>query len=374
MDLVADMLLSHLERDYAHLIDATRICPPMRRRLSREQTAPGSRVNTDRFLNRFWDYPRLARSLRSQFDLFHLVDHSYGQLLHELPAERTVVSCHDLDTFQCLLNPEQDPRSFLFRKMMRRTLDGFRRAARVTCDSSATRDELLAHGLVEPERAIIVPNGVHPSCSPEADPRADREAARLLGAADERDGAFEILHVGSTIPRKRIDLLLQIFAALRREFPHARLIRVGGAFTKEQERLAGQLGLARAIVVLPHLERNVLAAVYRRAAVVLQPSEREGFGLPVLEALACGTPVVASDIPALHETGGDAAEYCSVSDLTSWTKTVAQLLVDRNHYSRAHHERLVRGLAQAAKFSWAEYSRLMINVYQAVLTGSAAER
>ena len=372
MDLVADMLLSHLERDYAHVIDATRICPPMRRRLSREQTAPGSRVNTDRLLNRFWDYPRRAQP-SSQFDLFHLVDHSYGQLLHDLPG-RTVVTCHDLDTFQCLLNPEQDPRSFLFRKMMRRTLDGFRRAARVTCDSAATRDELLAHGLVEPERAIIVPNGVHPSCSPEADPQADREAARLLGEIEERDGAFEILHVGSTIPRKRIDLLLRIFAAVRKEFPAARLIRVGGPFTKEQDRSIVEFGLARSIVVLPHLERNVLTAVYRRAAVVLQPSEREGFGLPVLEALACGAPVVASDIPALRETGDDAAEYCSVSDLTSWTKTVAQLLVDRNHDSREHHERRVRGLAQAAKFSWAEYSRLMINVYQAVLTGSVAER
>ena len=418
MDLVADMLLSHLQRDYAHRFDVTRVCPPMRRRLTRERSEVGDqgsesrrqkaeggrrvsglearRFNGDRFLNRFWDYPRIARGLSSKFDLFHLVDHSYGQLLHELPAERTVVTCHDLDTFQCLLNPEQDPRSFLFRKMMQRTLDGFRKAARVTCDSVATRDELLAHGLVEPERAVVVPNGVHPSCSPEADPAADHEAARLLGDTengrqrseigvrrletddvateelgvddagyDERanTASFKVLHVGSTIPRKRIDVLLRVFAAVRQELPAARLIRVGGPFTKQQEQLVAELNLASSIVVLPNLERNVLAAVYRRAAVLLQPSEREGFGLPVLEALACGSPVVASELAALRETGGDAVEYCPVADLGLWTETVTRLLAEGD---RQRSERRAAGLAQAAKFSWAEYARQMVDVYQSV--------
>jgi glycosyltransferase involved in cell wall biosynthesis len=384
MDLVADMLVSHLQRDYAHLFDVTRICPPLRRRFTNQraearsqtsadesqQSSLGTKLfNADRLLNRFWDYPRLARGLSSQFDLFHLVDHSYGQLLHELPAARTVVTCHDLDTFQCLLNPEQDPRSFLFRKMMERTLAGFRRAARVTCDSAATRTELLAHGLVDPERAVVVPNGVHPSCSPEADPAADREAERLLSKPDERHGpdAFEVLHVGSTIPRKRIDVLLQIFAAVRKEFPAARLIRVGGPFTKEQERLVDALSLAGAIVVLPNLERNVLAAVYRRAAVVLQPSEREGFGLPVLEALACGAPVVASDLPALREVGGAAVEYCAVAVVGAWTQAVTQLLAHRNLEHGQANERRASGLAQAAKLSWAKYSRRMIDIYQSVL-------
>ena len=67
--------------------------------------------------------------------------------------------------------------------------------------------------------------------------------------------------------------------------------------------------------MLPFLDRATLAAVYRRSALVLLPSEREGFGLPVLEALACGTPVVASDIDALREVGGDAVRYCPAEDV-----------------------------------------------------------
>ena len=374
MDLVADMLLEHLQRDHAQMLDARRICPPMRRRFAKApgakgQEQSGRRFNADRVLNRFWDYPRFARRLESEFDLFHLVDHSYGQLLHALPPERTIVTCHDLDTFQCLLNPAAEPRSVFFRMMMGRTLSGFRKAVRVTCVSNATRDELLAHKLVAPERAVVIPNGVQPSCSPEADPIADKEATRLLGAS--ATNAVDILHVGSTIPRKRIDLLLRIFASVRKEFRAARLIRVGGSFTSEQIKLADELRVADAIVVLPYLERNLLAAVYRRATVVILPSEREGFGLPVVEGMACGTAVVASDLPVLREVGGEvgdaAALYCPVGDISSWTETLIQLVLSRNERSQNWLDRRDAGIAQASKFSWAVYAGRMVALYREIL-------
>jgi glycosyltransferase involved in cell wall biosynthesis len=375
MDLVADMLLTHLKEDYSDVLIATRICPPMRRRLTRQraenrgqrsgirnrESDVGAQLfNADRVMNRFWDYPRFARRIKDEFDLFHLVDHSYGQLLHDLPPDRTIVTCHDLDTFQCLLEPEQDPRSIWFKKMMSRTLSGFKQAALVTCDSAATRDELLSHRLVEPGRTVVVPNGIHPSCSPQADPLADGEAARLLASPP---GAIDLLHVGSTIPRKRIDILLQVFRTVRNEFPAARLIRVGGAFTREQQRLVDQLDLARSIVVLPQLERNVLAAVYRRAALVLLPSEREGFGLPVVEAFACGTPVVAADLPVLREVGGDAAVYAPVAEVAAWSDAIRSLLGNQRDDPEQRLRLRQKGIAQAAKFSWAEYSRKMVALY-----------
>jgi glycosyltransferase involved in cell wall biosynthesis len=223
----------------------------------------------------------------------------------------------------------------------------------------------LAHGLVEPERTIIIQNGVHPSCSPEDDPVAQAEAARLLGT--QCPANIEILHVGSTIPRKRIDLLLEIFAAVKAEFPQARLIRVGGSLTPEQIRLAEQLGVTKSLVVLPQLRRDVLAAVYRRASVLLLPSEREGFGLPVIEALACGTPVVASDIAVLREAGGDAASYCAVGDVSSWANSIRQLLIEFSRSPSVQHERRTRAIAQAAKFSWAEYARKTVAVYEQLM-------
>lgn len=362
MDLVADMLLDNLRRDYPGIIEATRLAPSMRRRFTGDGTRRGERFKADRLLNRFWDYPRFLRRRRTEFDLFHIIDHSYAQLIHELPPERTVITCHDLDTFRCLLDRTTERRSLLFKQMTRRIMRGLSKAGRIICDSAATRDELLSHSLVAPERAIVVHNGVHPSCSPEADVLADSQAARLLGSADVEN--VEILHVGSTIPRKRIDVLLKIFAAVRTDFPGARLVRVGHSLTPEQMRLAAQLDLAGSIVALPHLDRNVLAAVYRRAAVLLQPSEREGFGLPVVEALACGTPVVASDLPVLREVGGDVAVYCPTGDLFSWTKSITQLLVERAEQPQQWSARRAAAIAQAARFSWADYTRKIVAVYR----------
>lgn len=365
MDLVAEMLLDNLQRNHAETIDATRLAPALRRRFTRGGQTGGALFNADRLMNRLHDYPRWLRNKREEFDLFHIIDHSYAQLVHELPPERTVVTCHDLDTFRCLLNGEAERRSLLFRRMTKRIMSGLQRAARLTCDSVATRDELIFHQLVEPERAVVVPNGVHPSCSPHADAEADEKARRLMG--NSREDAINLLHVGSTIQRKRLDVLLKVFSVVRQEFPGARLIRVGGLFTPAQASLIESLNLTEHIVVLPPLDRDVLAAIYRHAAVLLQPSEREGFGLPVIEALACGTPVIASDLPVLRETGGNAVSYCAVGDLPSWAETVSRLLLERSQNPAEWSRRRVEGIAQAAKFSWAEYAKKMVSVYQQLL-------
>jgi glycosyltransferase involved in cell wall biosynthesis len=249
--------------------------------------------------------------------------------------------------------------------MMERTLGGFRKAARVVCDSEAIRDELLGHDLIPRDRVSVVPLGVHPTCRPEPDPAADAVATRLLSG--EPEDAINLLHVGSTISRKRIDVLLEVFAGVRKEFPTARLVRVGGPFTSAQLELVKRHDLEKAIVVLNDLGRDELAAIYRQAALALQPSEREGFGLPVIEAMACGTPVVASDLPVLREVGGHAAAYCNVGQVSSWMETITCLLVERSEQPQRWSQRRTACMEQAAKFSWAEYATRMVTVYQELL-------
>ncbi len=367
MDLVGDMLLENLQENHTSVIRPIRLRPRMVRRFSclRPLAKRRAAFNADRLLNRFWDYPRWLRRRIAGFDLFHLVDHSYAQLVHQLPPERTVITCHDLDTFECVLEPEKDHRSKLFQAMTRYILSGFCKAVRIVCASAITRDRLIAHGLLPPERLTVVHNGVHPSCNPRSDPAADDGAARLLGRQDSH--SIDILHVGSTIARKRIDILLRVFASLHTEFPEIRLLCVGGTFTHEQMRLKEQLELGNSVIVLPYLERSVLAAVYRRAALLLQPSEQEGFGLPVIEAMACGTVVVASDIPVLREVGGEAAVYCPVAEVPAWSETLSKLFLERREQPERWTERRAAGVAQAARFSWVEYARKMVEVYRELL-------
>src|SRR5262249_41384900 len=162
------------------------------------------------------------------FDLFHIIDHSYSHLAHLLPAGRVVVTCHDLQTFRCLLNPAREPRSWAFRLMTERILNGLQKADRISCDSEATRAELLPHQLVEPEQAVVIPNGVAPVYSSRPELCGDRAAAQLLGPAG---ASIELLNVGSTVPRKRIDILLCAFGAALKLRPNLRLVRVGGCLT-----------------------------------------------------------------------------------------------------------------------------------------------
>lgn len=378
MDLVAEMLVSSLQDGHGQAVGVARVCPPMRWRVSSPPVAEGNggrpsasasgtlRFNIDRALNRFFDYPFLLRRTRDDFDLFHVVDHSYGHLVHHLPPERTVLTCHDLHTFQALLDPERSVRSRAFRMMTRHILSGMRKAARIVFDTSAVRDAALARGLVTPEQARVVPLGVHSAYSAAPDPVADREVERLLGPI--RADVPEVLHVGGTFARKRIDLVLRVFAQVRRLVPEARLVRVGGDFTGEQRELAKRLELDGSVVVLPFLERETVAAVYRRAALVILPSEEEGFGLPVLEAMTCGTPVVASDLPVLREVGGEAAVYLPVGGVEEWGATIGRLLAERRSDPGAWERRRRAGEAQAAKFTWDEYARNMVGIYQEVVS------
>jgi glycosyltransferase involved in cell wall biosynthesis len=361
MDLVGDMLSRNLAEHCSVAVAATQVRPAMKRRLTRiGGLKNGLPWNADRWMNRFRDYPRWLRANRGRYDLFHIVDHSYSQLIHDLPPGRTVVTCHDLDTFRCLVEPEREKRPAWFRAMARRILSGFQMAAHVIAVSETTRNELVRYRLVARERITVIPNGVDAACSPVPNRESDGAAAKLLGIAD---GIPLLLSVGSTIQRKRLDVLLRVFAKVRREFPEARLVRVGG-LTPEQMRLAKDLGVEQSITVLRFLDRAILAAVYRRAWLLLHTADAEGFGLPVIEALACGCPVVASDLPVLREAGGTAAYYCAVAEPDVWSQMVCQLLRQRNQQPSDWEVWRQTALAWAAGFSWAENARQTAAIYQ----------
>jgi glycosyltransferase involved in cell wall biosynthesis len=375
MDLVADELLRSLREETpantpGESWSVGLIRPPMRRRFSAERAFSGKGYNADRLVNRFFDYPREVRTRHLGHELFHVIDHSYSQLVHELPGDRTVVTCHDLDTFRCLWEPGHGGRGAVFQAMTRRILAGMKKAAHICCVSEATRSELLGRNLAPADRTSVVRLGVRPEFAEEPDAAAAAVVEKWLGSSP---AVINLLHVGSTIPRKRIDVLLEIFARVRTEIgPGARLLRVGGEFTAAQKTQCRQLGLQSEIVELPFLSPRELAAVYRRADLVLVPSEAEGFGLPVIEALACGTPVLASDLAVLTEVGGAAATYARVAAVEDWVENIRLLLQERSQDPAAWMARRDRGREQAAKFSWRETARQTYEIYRIVLAQAQA--
>lgn len=374
MDLTADMMLFYLNDDHSNAVEAAPIRPPYRAGFSRLPVLgrKAAAKNADRALNRFVHYPRSVRRVarRNGFDLYHIVDHSYSQLIHDLPADQTIVTCHDLDTFRCVLEPGIEPRPRWFRALAARSLAGFRRARIVICNSEATRSAIVDRRLVPEDRLRLIPVGVHPACTVEPDLEVDRRVDELLAVGGRGDDDPPlILHVGTTIPRKRIDILLRVFAGIAERRRGARLVKVGGTLTAEQTRLASELNVLDSIVFLPFLDRAILSGVYRRVDLVLQPSESEGFGLPVAEALACGASVLASEIAALVEVGGDAVSYAKVGAVDEWVETSLRLLDearDRRDDDAIKRSRVERG----ERFSWRSHVNECVNVYQEIVSGA----
>ena len=357
MERVAATLQAELRRHHADVVSAERVAPPFvhaARRLGAGGDA-STPFNVDRFLSRFWRYPRHAASLRGRFDVFHVIDHSYAHLVHALPPARTVVTCHDLDAFRSMLAPAEEPRSAAFRAVTRRIASGLGRAARVVCDTDAVRRELVAAGLAEARRAVVAPLGVD-----------DVFFDQGRGGFAPADDRIEILHVGSTAPRKRVDVLLRVCGALMREHPTLRLTRVGDPLTADQRRLAEDAGVAGRLVELGTVDEATLASRYRAATLVLQPSDREGFGLPVLEALASGTPVVASDLPVLREVGAAAVTYCPAGEVGAWSSAVGALLRERACCPARWAARRDAGRAHARGFTWVRFGAQLVDLYQQV--------
>jgi glycosyltransferase involved in cell wall biosynthesis len=299
------------------------------------------------------------------------VDHSYAHLVHALPPGRALVTCHDLGAFRCLLEPEKEKRSRWFRGLTRHVLKGLQKASYIACVTGAVREEARAMGVFPEDKISVIPNGVHPAFTPLADESSDDEAARLIGVpAGEQ---IELLHVGTTAPRKRIDVLLRVVARIRKE-RDVHLVRVGGPLNETQQRLASELGLTDSIRQLPYLDHKVLAAVYRRAALLLLTSESEGFGLPPVEAMACGCAVLVSDLPVLREVCGDAAEYIAVGDVPAWSSKACGLLSERFTAPNAWEHRRQHGIARSRLFQWPEVARQTLTLYRQIAEGHPSGR
>jgi glycosyltransferase involved in cell wall biosynthesis len=165
-------------------------------------------------------------------------------------------------------------------------------------------------------------------------------------------------------------LLLRAAAPVLAADPRARLVRVGGPLEPAHRHLAVQLGIERRIVEVPWVPRPLLASLYRRAAVVVSTSEREGFGLPLVEAMACGAPVLASALPVYREVGGPAVRYVDGDDQATWSAALAGMLaglVDEG----ARRAARAASLDRARRYGLDRFAAEIAAVYDRVLAEAA---
>ena len=224
-----------------------------------------------------------------------------------------------------------------------------RTASRVLADSEATRQDLIRYYQIPEEKIRVVYPGRDESLAPVTDPAT-------LSAVSARYGLFGpyLLYVGTLHPRKNLARLVQAFASLpdslRSQFPGLRLVLAGQKGWLYQDIIdqVHKLGLKSRVILTGYVPDEHLPALLSGALAFAFPSLHEGFGFPVLEAMACGVPVVCSDSSSLPEVAGDAALLVDPLDVDALAGALAQVMVDEGL-----RRRLVgRGFQRIQRFSW----------------------
>ncbi|HXJ19716.1 MAG TPA: glycosyltransferase family 1 protein [Polyangia bacterium] len=219
-----------------------------------------------------------------------------------------------------------------------------RGAAAVATVSESSRADVRQLLAVPDDRLVLLPGAPHPDCRPAGD--------AAVAAMRARHGLRRpyLLTVGTLEPRKNLPLLLRAFDRLSRLAPSVDLVVVGGKGWYDGElraELARRLPAGR-VHVLGYVSQEDLVALYSGAVAMAYPSHFEGFGLPVVEAMACGAPVVATDVPALREASGGAAALVPPGDDAALAEALRLLIVDPDARARACQ----LGLRRAAELSW----------------------
>mgnify|MGYP000303681050 CR=1 FL=1 len=324
-----------------------------------ERVLNGARIGIERLpvsnrsrLFRIAYEERFLRRRLKGFDLFHAPGYVAPS---RLPCP-SVLTIYDL---VALTHPGLAKRSNALHYRWRLPRSA-RAAARIMVPLECVARQVVERLGIDRERVRVVPLGVGAHLKPPSlDDRARVRARHHLARP-------YILFVGNIEPKKDLPTLLRAFAALKRGgLPHELLIagkrgwKCRGVF-----RLPAELGIEGDVRFLDYVEEGDLAGLYGGAELFAFPSLVEGFGLPPLEAMACGTPVVTSDAEALLETTGDAAEHVPALDPEALAEAMRRVLSDAALRQRL----LAAGFARAAQFTWPRAAEMTRAVYREALT------
>ncbi len=239
--------------------------------------------------------------------------------------------------------------------------DSLRRADRAIAISESTKRDLVSLFGVSPNKVCTIHCGVDAAFKPAPD-STDVAQLRARYSLPEKF----ILYLGTIEPRKNIVRLLRAFARARRDarLPH-RLVMVGARGWKyaQVDRVIEGEGIEGQVIFTGYAPQEELVSWYRAADLFVYPSLYEGFGLPPLEAMACGTPVVTSNASSLPEVVGDAALMVNPDDERSLAEAIIRALTDRT----LRQDMIARGITQAKKFSWERTARETTALYREVL-------
>jgi len=293
---------------------------------------------------------------RFRFDLLHSPDFIPPVRFPILGARRTVITIHDLN-FQHYPQFQTTESLRYYGGHIRAAVN---QAHHILADSEATKTDVCSLLNVSPEKITVHLLGVNPDFRPLPADEIHEARKRLHLPADY------ILFVGTFEPRKNLPGLLTAYAALSGRCPDAPPLLVAGRRGWLYESIfehVRELGLSERVIWRENLADGDRVALYNGASLLVLPSFYEGFGLPPLEAMACGVPVVVSDRSSLPEVVGNVGTYVDPDSADSIAEGLYQALTD----SAWRREAIRTGVERAATFTWRRTAEIVLRVYDQVL-------
>jgi glycosyltransferase involved in cell wall biosynthesis len=309
------------------------------------------------YLDKFLAFPIALKTAIAWADVVHICDHSnafYTRHLQRLPH---LVTCHDLAAVRGALGEDTDcPVSMTGKILQRWILAGLQQANLVVCDSTHTKQDLerLAGGDMAQRSQLLLLGLNHTYQQIPAAAIAQR--LQVFGQLDLNRPY--LLNVGSSLLRKNREGILKILKLVSAELPQLQMVFAGSPLTVEQVALAQELGVSDRIVQIIKPDNSQLEALYNQAFALIFPSRFEGFGWPVIEAQACGCPVLCSDRTSLPEVAGDGAILKDADDIAGFAQAAIELF---NHASKRDHL-INAGFANIKRFD----PQIMIQKYAAI--------
>ena len=308
---------------------------------------------TDDWLARLWHRLRLpipVEAITGPLDVFYSPDFV---LPPTLLSTRTLLTVHDLSFLHY-------PEAFVppLRRYLERVVPrSIARADLVLADSAHTRSDIVSHFGVSLDKIHVLYSGFAAHFRSEPEPGERERLQARYGIADRP----YVLSVGTLQPRKNYVRLIHAFSALKPETvkPGTQLAIAGGRGWLYDDILAAAEEHGDRVRILGFVDEEDLPALYRNAALFAFPSLYEGFGLPALEAVACGVPVVCSNASSLPEVAGDAALLVDPFDVDGLSGAMGRVLEDEG----LRGEMVARGIAQAARFTWEQAARQLLAVF-----------
>ncbi len=303
-----------------------------------------------RLSNIFLDF-RLGRFIPNDYDVYHITNQENSLLTYYPNISTSIVTVHDIFYYTL-------PKNFLYKQLIKLLYYGITNANHVICVSHATKNDLIKHFNI-PDNKIDV---IYPGLDPIFEEKIENEDTIFKKYGLDPSYKY-VMHVGRDEKRKNIKTLLNAFYKFKKDFnmTNVKLIKIN-KLANNNKKLLKDLKLEDEVYIINHVTDEDLIRFYKISDAFLFPSTLEGFGLPLIEAMACGTPIIASNTSAIPEVVEDAAILIDPKDINALSNALYNLLTDED----LKEELIRKGLQQSTKFRWETTAKKTLEVYKKV--------